>query len=59
MLKKDPHKNINEQVVANLVSMYDIHHACDANEKKIALAEYCSKNSKDCVNAAMYVQHPK
>lgn len=55
LIKTDPVKNINEQVVQNLVSMYDIHYAHNPNDKKAILAEYCSKNSKDSVNAAVYV----
>jgi len=57
LIKKDPLKNINEQVVQNLVGMYDIHHAHNPNDKKSILAEFCTKNSKDSVNAAVYVQH--
>jgi hypothetical protein len=56
-MKKDPKSNINDQVVQNLVSMYDIHFPSNANEKKALLAEWCCKNSKDSVNAAVYVQH--
>jgi hypothetical protein len=25
----------------------------------VVLADFCTKNSKDSVNAAVYVQHPK
>eukprot|EP00356_Strombidium_inclinatum_P011090 CAMPEP_0170497734 /NCGR_PEP_ID=MMETSP0208-20121228/25617_1 /TAXON_ID=197538 /ORGANISM="Strombidium inclinatum, Strain S3" /LENGTH=340 /DNA_ID=CAMNT_0010774647 /DNA_START=249 /DNA_END=1268 /DNA_ORIENTATION=+ len=38
LIKKDPLKNINEQLVANLVAMYDIHYACDSADKKRSLA---------------------
>lgn len=56
-MRKDPRNNINDQVVHNLVSMYDIHYPSNANEKKATLAEWCSKNSKESVNAAIHVQH--
>jgi len=39
LIKKEPLKNINEQVVQNLVSMYDIHYAVNPNDKKIVLAD--------------------
>jgi len=37
--------------------MFDIHYPFNHNSKKQALAETCSKNSKDSVNANIYVQH--
>jgi hypothetical protein len=55
LIKKDPLSNINDQVVQNIVSMYDIHFAQNPNDKKVTLAEFCTKNSKDSVNAAIYV----
>ena len=55
LVKKDPINNINEQVIQNLVTMYDIQFAQNPNDKKQVLAEFCSKNSKDSVNAAVYV----
>jgi len=58
LIHRDSLANINEQVVQNLVSMYDIHFCHNPNEKKIELAEFCSKNGKDSVNANLYVQHP-
>ena len=57
LVKKDPLNNINEQVVQNIVSMYDIQFAQNPNDKKSLLADFCSKHSKDSVNAAVYVQH--
>jgi hypothetical protein len=38
--------------------MYDIQYAHNPNDKKVVLADFCTKNSKDSVNAAVYVQHP-
>jgi len=57
LIQKDPLININDQVVSNLVTMYDIHYPHNSNSKKAKLAETCSKNSKDSVNANIYVQH--
>ena len=57
MIKIDPKKNINEQVVQNIMSLYDIQYpnkeVC-RNYQNI-LVEYCSTNSKDSVNASIYV----
>ena len=58
LVKKEPMKNINDQIVQNLVSMYDIQYAHNPNDKKGVLAEFCNKNAKDSVNAALYVQNP-
>jgi hypothetical protein len=57
LVKKDPLNNINDQVIQNIVSMYDIQFAINPNDKKSLLADFCSKHSKDSVNAAVYVQH--
>ena len=43
LVKKDPVKNINEQVIQNLVSMYDIHFAHNPNDKKAVLADFSAK----------------
>ena len=58
LIKVDPRKNLNEQVISNLMSFYDIQYPYPQQQKQ-QLAEFCSKEAKDNVNAAVYVQNPK
>ena len=58
LIKVDPRKNLNEQLVSNLMSLYDIQFPFP-NQQKQALADFCSKQAKDNVNAAVYVQQVK
>eukprot|EP00347_Sterkiella_histriomuscorum_P001642 403371239 len=55
LIKMDPKKNLNEQIVQNLMSFYEIQYPFPQNQKTI-LADYCGKSAKDNVNAAVYVQ---
>ena len=55
LMFKDSLGAINDQVVTSLVQMYDIHFPYNFNDKKQLLADMCTKNSKDTVNAQIYV----
>ena len=56
LMKKDQLNSINDQMVLNLVNMYDIHFPNNTAEKRSILAEFCSKYSKDTVNANIYLK---
>lgn len=57
MIKNDAKGNINEQVILNMMSFYEVYYPAKVAEHKNSLVEICSKGSKDAVNAAIYIQN--
>ena len=57
MVKNDRKANINEQVILNMMSFYEVFYPATVAVQKNALVEICSKSSKDAVNAAIYIQN--
>lgn len=53
LLKKDPQTKINDQVVTNLLSMYEIWFAHNTKEKKDVLNKFCVEHAKDSVAATI------
>ena len=57
LIKGDRIANLNEQVIANLMSFYEVYYPATVSDHKKTLLDICSKSSKDAVNAAMYIQN--
>ena len=57
MMKNDRRANINEQVIYNMMSFYEVQYPATVAVQKNALVEICSKSSKDAVNAVIYIQN--
>ena len=55
LIKSDKKANINEQVIANMMSFYEIYYPATVTDHKNSLVEICSKSSKDAVNAAICI----
>ena len=57
MMKSDRRGNINEQVIYNMMSFYEVYYPATVAVMKNQLVEICSKSSKDAVNAVIYIQN--
>ena len=55
LIKSDKKASINEQVIANMMSFYEIYYPATVTDHKNSLVEICSKSSKDAVNAAICI----
>lgn len=53
LLKKDPSSKINDQIISNLMSMYEIWFAHNTRDKKEVLNKFCIDNGKDSVVATI------
>ena len=54
LIKSDPENKLNEQVIQNIISMYEIWYAHNPKDKKQILNEFILKQGKD--SAVAYVQ---
>ena len=59
LIKSDRKANINEQVISNMMSFYEVYYPATVADHKNTLVDICSKSSKDAVNAAIYIQNIK
>lgn len=57
LVKSDRQANINEQVISNMMSFYEIYYPATVADHKNTLVDICSKSSKDAVNAAISIQN--
>ena len=57
LIKSDRKANINEQVISNMMSFYEVYYPATVADHKNILVDICSKSSKDAVNAAIDMQN--
>ena len=58
LFQKDPHHNINEQIIQNIMSMYDVS-SPEPKVLKQKLVEFCAEKAKEGVNAALLISGNK
>ena len=57
LVKSDRKANINEQVISNMMSFYEIYYPATVSDHKNTLVDICSKSAKDAVTAAISIQN--